>query len=61
MFVELQCPGLVDTGDFGICAFTCGDDNPCTSKGQLCCPTKCGGTTCVEGVNPSPPSKLVDL
>ncbi|KAJ8733113.1 hypothetical protein PYW08_001411 [Mythimna loreyi] len=35
-----------------VCDASCGPENPCTNQKQLCCPTACGGSMCVDAMSP---------
>ena len=50
-----ECPAVSGEGAFGICGFTCEDDSGCEDT-QKCCPTACGGKSCMEAVQVEPPS-----
>lgn len=50
------CPTVEGAG-FGICANTCVDDTECETS-QKCCATACGGTSCMEAVQPQPRKQL---
>ena len=50
-----ECPAVSVEGAFGICGFTCEDDGGCEDTDK-CCPTACGGTSCMEAVQVEAPS-----
>ncbi|XP_072050388.1 uncharacterized protein [Amphiura filiformis] len=52
-----ECPAPAEDSGFGICANVCEDDSVC-SETEKCCPTACGGTSCMQTVQVLPPPEL---
>ncbi|XP_072050232.1 uncharacterized protein [Amphiura filiformis] len=50
-----ECPPTEGDGGFGICANVCQDDSVCSAT-QKCCPTACGGSSCMEAIQIQPPA-----
>ncbi|XP_072017393.1 uncharacterized protein [Amphiura filiformis] len=44
-----ECPPTEGEGGIGICANLCDDDSVCDAT-QKCCPTACGGSSCMEAI-----------
>ncbi len=55
------CPP-VDEGEavVGVCADLCDFDSECNET-QRCCPTFCGGRSCMETIQIVPPGKLFSM
>ena len=55
------CPTVSGaSGGFGLCAFLCDSDDNC-GAGEKCCPTACGGTSCIGAIQAQPQNGTYNL